>query len=243
MNSKSLRLYSELASWWHLFSPPSHYVEEAEDLLPRLLAAPDAPPATLLELGCGGGSLASHLKSSLDLTLTDRSPQMLEISRAVNPECRHVLGDMRSIDLGEEFDLVFIHDAIVYATDAESVQATLDTARRHCRAGGGVCVVPDFVKETFEASTSTGGEDGANGQGLRYLQWTWDPDAADTTYDVAYAFLLREADGTVRVDSDLHREGIFPRAMWLQWLDSAGFTCSCDLDRWQRDVFVGRKRR
>ncbi|MBK5295921.1 MAG: hypothetical protein JJE40_02115 [Vicinamibacteria bacterium] len=59
MTGPQLRLYSDLAAWWPLMSPPSHYVEEAEDVLPRLLAAPDAPPRTILERGSGGGSLAS----------------------------------------------------------------------------------------------------------------------------------------------------------------------------------------
>lgn len=27
-----LRLYSDLAVWWPLMSPPSHHVEEAQDL-------------------------------------------------------------------------------------------------------------------------------------------------------------------------------------------------------------------
>jgi ubiquinone/menaquinone biosynthesis C-methylase UbiE len=94
--SKQPRLYTDLAEWWPLFTPPSHYVEEATDLLPTLLSATDLPPRTLLELGSGGGSLASHFKQRLRLTLTDRSAQMLEISRSVNPECEHILGDMRS---------------------------------------------------------------------------------------------------------------------------------------------------
>src|SRR5688572_32114981 len=93
------RMYTELAAWWPLLSPPSDYVEEAADLLPSLLAATHTP-RTLLELGCGGGSLASHFKGHLQLTLTDRSPEMVAISRAVNPECEHAVGDMRSLEIG-----------------------------------------------------------------------------------------------------------------------------------------------
>src|SRR5262249_41183123 len=130
-----MRLYTDLAAWWPLFSPPSHYVEEAQDLFPTLLAAPDAPPATLLELGAGGGSLAYHLKAHLALTLSDVSASMVANSQRVNPECEHVIGDMRTLDLGRRFDLVFIHDAIMYATDETSVRATLATAARHCRVG------------------------------------------------------------------------------------------------------------
>jgi SAM-dependent methyltransferase len=236
-----MRAYTDLAAWWRLFSPPSHYVDEARDLLPTLLAAPDAPPATLLELGAGGGSMAYHLKAHFTLTLSDLSVQMLANSREVNRECEHVVGDMRTLDLGRTFDLVFIHDAIMYATDEASVRAALATASRHCRMGGGIVVVPDHVRETFEPETSHGGEDGPDGRGLRYLQWSWDPDPRDTTFEVAYAFLLRGADGSVRVESDRHIEGLFPRAAWLTWLRDAGFDARSRPDRWQRDVFSGRK--
>jgi len=219
------RLYTDLATWWPLLSPPSHYGEEAADLLPVLLAATESPPRTLLELGCGGGSLAYHLKGRLQLTLTDRSAQMLAVSRTVNPECEHVLGDMRSLDLGREFDLVFIHDAIMYATDPASVRATLGTAYRHCRPGGAALIAPDFVRETFEPKTSTGGEDGSDGRGLRYLEWIWDPDSTDETYEVAFAFMLREPSGALRLDSDRHRFGLFPRAAWLHWNAGGGILC------------------
>jgi len=112
--TEPLRLYTDLAVWWPLMSPPSHYVEEADDLLPTLLGAPDAPPCTLLELGSGGGGLAFHLKDRFALTLTDRSADMLAVNRATNPECEHILGDMSMLDLGRQFDLVLIHDAIMF---------------------------------------------------------------------------------------------------------------------------------
>ncbi|MCI0434190.1 MAG: class I SAM-dependent methyltransferase [Gemmatimonadetes bacterium] len=236
------RLYTELASWWPLLSPPPHYVEEAADLLPHLLETGSTPARTLLELGAGGGSLAFHLKSALRLTLTDRSPRMLDVSRAVNPGCEHITGDMRTLDLGRTFDRVLIHDAIMYATDEPSVRAALATAARHCRPGGGLLVVPDHVTETFEPATDHGGEDAADGRGLRYLEWVWDPDPADRTIKVAYAFLLRETNGTVRTESDQHTVGLFPHDAWIEWLESAGFNASSRLDPWRRYVFSGVRR-
>jgi len=234
-------MYTDLATWWPLLSPPSHYVEEAADLLPSLLNATDSP-RTLLELGSGGGSLAFHLKQRLQLTLTDLSPEMVAISRAVNPECEHAVGDMRFLDLGRQFDLVFIHDAIMYLTDEGSVRAALATAARHCRAGGGLVVVPDCVRETFEPGTETGGEDAPDGRGLRYLEWDWDPDPHDHTFETTYAFLLREPNADMRVEMDRHQYGVFPRATWFQWLAEAGFPAESRLDGWGRDVFAGRKR-
>ncbi|MGH9313237.1 MAG: class I SAM-dependent methyltransferase [Vicinamibacterales bacterium] len=237
----TLRMYSELASWWPLLSPPSHYIEEAADLLPVLIGATEAQPRTLLELGSGGGSLAYHLKNSLDLTLTDRSPEMLAVNKAVNPECEHALGDMTSLDLGREFDRVLVHDAIMYATDRDALRATMRTAYRHCRPGGAAVFVPDHVRETFAPATETGGEDGPDGRGLRYLEWSWDPDSTDDTYEVAYAFLLRGADGRVQVEGEQHLRGCFARADWLECLRETGFEPRVRTDPWDRDVFVGLK--
>ena len=234
-------MYSDLAAWWPLLSPPEDYVEEAADLLPSLLAAPDAPPTTLLELGSGGGSLASQLKAHLRLTLSDPAPRMLAVSRAINPECEHVEGDMRTLDLGRTFDVVLIHDAVMYMTTPDDVRAALATAARHCRPGGGVAVLPDCVTETFASDANTGGCDAQDGRGLRYLEWSWDPDPADTTFEVVYAFVMRHPTARVDATHEVHHNGLFPRADWARWLREAGFEISSRLDPWNRDVFTGRR--
>jgi SAM-dependent methyltransferase len=234
------RMYDDLASWWPLLSPPEEYAEEAADLLPSLLAAPDAPPATLLELGSGGGSLASQLKGHLRLTLTDPAPKMLAVSRAINPECEHIEGDMRTLDLGRTFDVVLIHDAVMYMTTPADLRAALATAARHCRPGGGIAVLPDCVTETFDSDTNCGGSDAPDGRGLRYLEWSCDPDPSDTAIEVVYAFVLRHADGTVDATHEVHQNGLFRRADWQRWLSDAGFEVTSRVDPWGREVFVGR---
>jgi len=155
MASSVPRMYRDLAEWWPLVSPPAHYVDEAADLLSRLGPLPASPLPTLLELGAGGGSLAFNLKSHFQMTLTDRSPEMQAVSRQVTPDCEHVLGDMRSLRLGRQFDFVLIHDAIMYATEPAAVQAALATAAAHCRVGRTVVVLPDFVRETFSRAPTT----------------------------------------------------------------------------------------
>lgn len=237
-----MRMYRELARWWPLLSPPSEYDDEAADLLGRLPRSDPAAPLTLLELGSGGGSLAFHLKRHYRLTLTDLSPAMLAVSQTVNPECEHLPGDMRSLRLGREFDVVLIHDAIMYATESTDVQAALKTAATHCRSGGTVAVLPDYIRENFVPGTDCDGHDTPDGRGLRYLEWRWDPDPADTTYVVEYAFLLRESDGTVTVEHDRHTEGLFPRSDWLRWFNDAGLAADAALDSSGREIYVGRRR-
>jgi trans-aconitate methyltransferase len=221
--SDGARLYHELASWWPLLSAPSEYLEEATFFRELLVSACATPPRTLLELGSGGGSNAFHLKQHFELTLVDRAPGMLEVSRALNPECEHAVGDMRDVRLGRVFDGVFIHDAIDYMTSEAELRAVFDTAFVHCRSGGALLVAPDHVCETFEPATSHGGHDAADGRGARYLEWTFDPDPSDDTCVTDYAYLLRERDGFVRVVHERHLHGLFSRDTWLRLLREAGF--------------------
>jgi SAM-dependent methyltransferase len=207
------KLYDSLADWWPLLSPPSEYVEEAA-IYGKYLAG----GRTLVEFGSGGGSNASHLKREFEITLVDVSPAMLKMSRKLNPECEHVLGDMRTVRLHREFDRVFIHDAICYMTSADDLRKAVETAFVHCRPGGLALFAPDYVRETFCASTDHGGS-----ENLRYLEWTWDPDPEDSTYLVDYVYVLREEDGSVRVEQDRHVEGLFARDEWLAILKDVGF--------------------
>src|SRR5688572_31425909 len=91
------KLYTELADWWPLLSAPAEYEEEARFYERALVNACVGASRTLLELGSGGGNNASFLKQRFDLVLVDRSPGMLRVSRALNPECEHVEGDMRTV--------------------------------------------------------------------------------------------------------------------------------------------------
>lgn len=217
------RLYADLASWFYLLTPPEDYAVEAEFYRQVLDESAEIPVRCVLELGSGGGNNASHMKAHYDLTLTDYSEEMLELSGALNPMCEHVQGDMRTLRLGREFDAVFVHDAIDYMTSEADLAAAIATAFAHCKPGGAALLAPDFVQETFEPVTEHGGTDGGDGRGLRYLEWTWDPDPSDDTYLTDFAYLLREKDGTVRVEQDRHTCGLFPRSSWLRLIEEAGF--------------------
>jgi SAM-dependent methyltransferase len=218
-----LGLYSELAGWWPLLSPPEEYVEEAAFYTRELLRASGGQARTLLELGSGGGNNAVHMKAHFEPVLVDLSAEMLVVSRTLNPECEHHVGDMRTVRLERSFDAVFVHDAIVYMLTEADLRAVFDTAFAHCRPGGVALFAPDFVRENFHEGTDCGGSDALDGRGLRYLEWIRDPDPSDTTYAVDFAFLVRESDGTVRSTAERHLEGLFPRDTWLRLLSEAGF--------------------
>ena len=217
------KLYGSLASWFHLITPPEEYAEEAAVYRGLLEEAGVPAGGTVLELGSGGGNNASHMKAHFDLTLTDLSPEMLELSRGINPELEHIEGDMRTLRLEREFDAVFAHDAIDYMVSEDDLRAAIRTAFVHTRPGGPALFVPDDVRERYRDRTDHGGFD-AGGRAARYLEWSWDPDPGDTTYETHYAYLLRDENGNVRVEQDRHVLGLFPRESWLAWMTDAGFT-------------------
>jgi SAM-dependent methyltransferase len=242
------KLYHELAEWWPLLSPPSEYAEEAAFYHQQLLEACQSPCETLLELGSGGGNNASHLKARVSVTLLDLSEPMIRVSQKLNPECEHHVGDMRFVRLGRTFDCLFVHDSIAYMTTEGDLLRAIETAYVHCRHGGAALFVPNHVRETFQPSTDRGvGSD--EGRSLRYLEWKWDPDPTDETYVIDYAYLLREDDQTLRVETDHHVEGLFSREAWLAMLTSVGFEprsvllSHSKIEPGSCELFVCRRRR
>jgi hypothetical protein len=169
---------------------------------------------------------------------------MIAVSRALNPECEHLDGDMRTVRLGRVFDAVFVHDAVMYITTEDDLRRVIVTAAAHCRPGGAALFAPDHVRETMQLKTDWGGHDG-EGRGVRYLEWDWDPDPEDTVYFGDFTYLMREG-SDVRCYYDRHVFGIFARATWMSLLSEEGFTPrrvpakGSDLEgEWE--VFIGVK--
>lgn len=245
MLHQPIRMYHELASWWHLLSPPEDYAEEAEIYRAAIAQNSSIETKTLLELGSGGGNNASHLKTFFKVTLVDLSEQMLAVSRKINPGIEHLHGDMRCLRLNREFDAVFIQDAIAYMTTAKDLRQAIDTAYIHCRPGGVSLFAPDYTKENFFPSTYHDGTDGDN-RSMRYLEWVHDPDSEDNTFLVDYAFLLKTGDD-VRCEHERQACGLFCQAEWMHHISEAGFEPMMLPFRHSESVtendvmFVGRK--
>ena len=213
-------IYDDLVDWYRLLDPLADHAEEAAALeAAARRVVPDA--TTLLELGSGAGNGAHFMKHSLRCTLTDISPAMLTLSRAVNPECEHLEGDMRSLRLDRSFDIVLAHDAIVYMTTRADLIAALETAFLHTRPGVVALLAPDCVGESFkELSQLHENDDGV--RSLRCLDWMWDPEPSDETYRVDYSLLLRDG-AVLRSCHETHIEGLFTTETWLGTLRQVGF--------------------
>ena len=218
----NLKLYKELATWWQLLSPHQDYKDEAALYGELFLKHAEIPVKKILELGSGGGNNAHYLRTSFEMTLVDLSDEMLEMSRQINPDCEHLIGDMRTFRLDRMFDGVLIADAIMYMTTEADLKAAMTTSWAHLDIGGVLIMAPDVVYETFMAHTAHGGDDESE-RGLRYLEWVWDPDPTDTEYHVEFAYLMKDRNGDVRCESERHTFGLFKYETWLSLLKEVGF--------------------
>ena len=215
-----MRMYSDLAHWWPLLSPREDFAEQAE-LLFGLLQTAAGHVDQLLELGSGSGNIASWLPESTKATLVDKSEEMLALSKRQNSRHIHICEDVIHMRLGQRFDAVLMHDAVMYLTEEESVRAALGTARAHVRRDGAVLFVPDLLKENFvDGHTLVGGSDDED-RGARLTEWHWDPNPSDDTFQVEFSLLLKEQ-GQMTAIHESHTLGIFTRERWETMFHDAG---------------------
>jgi SAM-dependent methyltransferase len=244
--SGEYRIYSDLAGWWPFISPLREYTQEAAYLAAVIDATStrvaagrrdepgepeEAEVPEVLDLGSGGGHIAVHLRDRFRLTLVDISEEMLAVSRQLNPDCVHRVGDMRTVRLQHEFDVVLVHDAIDYIIGAENLRQVIETAAVHCRPGGIAIFVPDYTKDSF-AELTGGGGGGVDqaGRTASFSERTWDPDPGDDWVQADYEFTFRAADGTQSVVHESHQLSAFSRDTWLDLLAKAGFDLEPGLD-------------
>ena len=213
------RLYTDLASWWPLLAPPEDYDEEAVALLMAAQEALGRAPTSWLELGSGAGHLASHLPEAVEVVLVDRSDEMLAVSRQLNPDREHVRADLTGLALDRHFDVVLLHDVVMYL-DRDQLHRALHVAAQHLAPGGVLICLPDCVGETFQDGESIAGRDDGD-RSARLFEWRHSRQGERFRVDLA-AFLRQ--DGRVETVTETHTMHVYELATWLELLADAGFT-------------------
>ena len=207
-----MRLYGELAEWWPVLCPPELVEDEAYAVLGLLQWASKRPVRSLLELGSGTGALATHIHPDIDVVLVDGSSQMLSVSQTLNPDREHIEGDMRTLSLPRRFDAVLLHDAVMYLTSQEDLEATLRVAAAHLEPGGALLIAPDTIEETFHEGTVSLEATAQDGRSAHLTEWHWDPDPSDGLTRVEFSLLLREPGSGVVAVHESHELGLHAHA-------------------------------
>lgn len=218
-------MYGEFAHLWQQISAPEDYAEEAAELrevmFDLLQGSPEPYRPKVLEMGVGGGNSLSHMTEFIDAVATDSSPEMLEVSQRLNPSVEHVVGDMRTMRLDRTFDAVIILDAISYMLTLDDLRKTFETARAHLEPGGIFIAGPDWI-QGITPVPNLSCKLGKTTE-LSYAEFVHDPDPSDTDIEVIFNFFIPQPDGSVKVEEDRHRHGMFPLEAWLLTMREAGF--------------------
>ena len=221
-SSAKHRLYKDLAQYWHIISPPDHYIKESNIVTNLVKKHSKIPAKTLLNLGCGGGHNDMTLKNHFEVAGVDISEDMLKQAKELNPEVKYHQGDMRSASLEEMFDTVTIFDAISYMTNEEELKSAFKTAYNHLKPGGIFYTMnenrPEDLKQNRTETTIRKTDD----IDLVFIENYYDPNPDDTTYEGIFLYIIREK-GTLKIETDLHTLGTFPDETWIKLLEETGF--------------------
>jgi SAM-dependent methyltransferase len=221
-HSDQRRLYDDLAWTWPIISPPEDYIPEGEYFAGAMLEHVEGDLTSLLHIGCGGGHNDYTLKRFFDVTGVDASPKMLGLAKRLNPDVSYVQGDMRTVRLRSKFDAVAILDSINYMLSERDLRSAFETAYAHLRPGGVFLTYVEQTPERFRQNVTKHWTRGKGDVEITFIENSYDPDHADTTYESVFVFLIREH-GQLRIETDRHLGGIFTMDIWYDNLRSTGF--------------------
>jgi trans-aconitate 2-methyltransferase len=118
-----------------------HRTRPGLELLARI---PDIGPRTIVDLGCGTGTLTAHLARrwpGAQVVGIDSSEEMIDRARAEHPGLIWSLGDISAWEPNERIDLIFSNAALHWLDDHESLVPRI---RSHVAPGGAVALqMPD----------------------------------------------------------------------------------------------------
>jgi cyclopropane fatty-acyl-phospholipid synthase-like methyltransferase len=116
--------------------------ESAKRILNFLrVANPNA--RTVLELGCGTGSILKHLQNSYEVSGLDLSSKMLSIAREKVPRAKLSRQDMTDFQIDEQFDAVIcVFDSINHVRRFSDWKRVFARVRQHLAPGG--CFIFDI---------------------------------------------------------------------------------------------------
>ena len=137
----------EYAELYDLLYRDKDYESECDLLEEVFQHYGSGPVQTILDLGCGtGGHVLPLARRGYQVTGVDRSLEMLSRARQKAASDASGVGytlptfhqgDVRTVDLGQQFDAVLMMFAVLsYQLTNDDVQAALRTVHRHLKPGG-----------------------------------------------------------------------------------------------------------
>lgn len=211
--------YARSAELYDLLYAGKPYADEAAAVHARIQAHLRSDGDALLDVACGTGKHAEHLRGHYRLTGLDLEPGLLAIARARCPDATFHQGDMTDFDLGRRFDaVVCLFSAIAYAHTEDRLRQALARFARHLWPGGVAVVEPWLRPETFRPGAPR--LDVSDGPELKVARMGRTERDGDASI-LRFAYMVGTARGIVQWE-DRHRLGLFTHAQMVDAFRAAG---------------------
>jgi ubiquinone/menaquinone biosynthesis C-methylase UbiE len=135
--------YKKTARFYDLIYSAKPYARESEKVDLLIQTSKQTPGNSLLDVACGTGAHLVYLQENYAATGVDLSAEMLAIARQRCPELPFMQGDMRTFDLGRQFDAVTcLFSAIAYMPIKADLNRAIANMARHLKPGGVMLIEP-----------------------------------------------------------------------------------------------------
>jgi len=110
---------------------------KAATYLHKLIRENSIRPASLLELGCGTGSILSYFSRDFKVFGIELSPEMLKVAKRKVPTADLQLGDISRFQLNQKFDVILcVFDTINHLLTFPKWSSLFKSAANHLCEGG-----------------------------------------------------------------------------------------------------------
>ncbi len=214
--------YTVLASYYDRLTQDVNYGKWA-DYIQRHFAKSKQPISSVLDLGCGTGSLACELaQRGYHVIGADLSTDMLSVAqeKCADLDVFLVSADMRRIRLPEPVDAALCClDSLNYLMTPAGVQSTFQSVYQALVPGGLFL----FDVKTPLAFTSAEGQINTDEDEDLYCIWQSELRRKQTVCTYQLDLFVREKGDLWRRMEEWHEEHLWLPEVLTQWLQQAGF--------------------
>ncbi|MBO0608991.1 class I SAM-dependent methyltransferase [Myceligenerans salitolerans] len=144
--------------------------------------------ASLLDAGCGTGTLVAALSDRLTCLGIDVQPQLIAHARHAHPNCDFEVGELCTLDLGRTFDVITcLGNVLAYLHEPDELHAATAAMSRHAHPGT-ILVISTLVTPPPEAPASTALVATPRGPAEVTVQNRWDVDTQIATMTRLWTF-------------------------------------------------------
>ena len=211
--------YTRSAELYNVIHAGKPYADEAAAVHARIQAHLRSEGDALLDVACGTGNHAAHLRQHYRVEGLDLDEGLLRVARERLPDTVFHQGDMADFDLGRRYDaLVCLFGAIGYVRTEDALRRTVANFARHLQPGGVAVVEPWLSPEAFRPGMPRlAVAESPELKVARMGRADWEGDLSV----IVYVYVVGRPDGIEHWE-DRHLLGLFTHQQMLDAFHAAG---------------------